>query len=145
MRVPRLARLLPLAAMLSGCAAGGQYVVRGKIRGRMARGAGIVENASAVVTAEGKRDPTPAWVGRDGVFEATYRFGGRSLPFLSPGDGDPHVEISAPGYRGVRVRIRGDDAQDGVTRRACVPPAKRTYCMDVVLTPEAGGAEGRGR
>jgi hypothetical protein len=145
MRARCLARLLPLAAMLSGCAAEGRYVVRGKIRARMPSGIGIVENASAVVTAGGKRDPTRAWVGRDGVFEATYRFGGRSLPFLAPGDGDPHVEISAPGYRGVRVRIRGDDAQDGVVRRACVPPAKEAYCMDVVLTPEASGAEGRGR
>jgi hypothetical protein len=145
MRVPPLARLLPLAAMLSGCAAGGQYVVRGKIRGRMASGVGIVENASAVVTAAGKRDPTPAWVGRDGVFEATYRFGGRSLPFSSPGDGDPHVEFSAPGYRGVRVRIRGDEAQDGVTRRPCAPPAEGAYCMDVVLTPVTGDAGVRGR
>lgn len=142
------ARRIALAAsiaLLSACVYDGAYVVRGKIRGRVPAGVGIVENASAVVIADGKPGRTPAWVGRDGAFEARYPFGGMGFLFLVPGDGNPQIEFSAPGYRDLRVRIRGDEAPEGVVRRACVPPAKGTYCMDVVLAPEAGGAEGRGR
>jgi hypothetical protein len=136
MSLRRAAAPVSLVALLSGCIYDGAYVIRGRIRGRVPSGVGIVENASAVVTADRKPNRTSAWVGRDGTFEARYLFGGMwFFPFF-PGDGDPHVEFSAPGYRNLLVRVRGHEAQDGVTRRACVPPARGTYCMDVVLAPE---------
>lgn len=52
MRLRRAVLSASLAALLSGCASDGAYVVRGRVPG----GVGIVENASAVVSAEGGPD-----------------------------------------------------------------------------------------
>lgn len=56
MRLRRAALSASLAALLSGCASDGAYVVRGRIRARVPGGVGIVESASAVVSAEGGPD-----------------------------------------------------------------------------------------
>jgi hypothetical protein len=137
MRLRSLALSLAAAALLPACTAEGQYVIRGRIRAQRPDGVGIIGNASAVVT--GGREPTPVWVGRDGAFEAKHRFGMVWVLFVPLGDGfDPHIEFSAPGYRKVRVRVRGESAPEGVTRRPCDPPEKGSHCFDVVLAPEVG-------
>jgi hypothetical protein len=74
----------------------------------------------------------------DGAYSTEYRFGGIGFLFLTPSDGDPRVEFTAPGHKARTVPLKARGAEPGVTRRACeVQRGVRCYGVDVVLEPEA--------